>query len=214
VRERRGPFFHVAAPRKAKPIENKMRFSTLTGTTVSLAVDDSETVADVVSRLRTTIAFEGDVSMILDGDRVPHDENIARLKASERVVTVTDVIGEFPPVFMQVITAVNSFVCKPIMYISANGQPTLSDAFVLSLKPLLIQQKQRKCIAITVNVADETVFFMMRNAEDLLLLAYQNAHFTYNLARIITNFDSENAVPVVVTSLNPAHTSIFLQNFP
>ena len=87
---------------------------------------------------------------------------------------------------MQVIMAVNSFVCKPIMHISANGQPTLSDAFVLSLKPLLIQQKQRKCIAITVNVADETVSFMMRNAEDLLLLAYQNAHFTYNLARIIT----------------------------
>ena len=152
--------------------------------------------------------------MILDGDRVPHDENIARLKASERVVTVTDVVGKFPPVFMQVITAVNSFVCKPIMYIAANGQPTLSDAFVLSLKPLLIQQKQRKCIAITVNVADETVSFMMRNAEDLLLLAYQNAHFTYNLARIITNFDSENSVPVVVTSLNPAYTSIFFQNFP
>ena len=190
-----------------------MRFSTLTGTRVSLAVDDSETVADVVSRLRTTITFKGDVTMILDGDCIPHDENIALLKASERVVTVTDVIGKFRPVFMQVITAVNSFACKPIMYISANGQPTLSDAFVLSLKPLLIKRKQRKCIAITVNLADETVFFMMRNAEDLLLLAYQNAHFTYNLARIITNFDSENAVPVVVTSLNPAYTSILLKKF-
>ena len=83
-----------------------MRFSTLTGTRVSLAVDDSETVADVVSRLRTAIAFEGDVSVIFDGDRVPHNENIARLKASERVVTVTDAIGKFPPVFMQIITAV------------------------------------------------------------------------------------------------------------
>ena len=190
-----------------------VRFGTIDGRVVTCDVLNDESVANTLSRVSKKFGIECAAARLCVGGRLL-DVNATWSSlsvVSGPVAILRDELITMPFAVALALLLINTSRIGPV--VDVEGGVRLHTRLLNVLRPML--QRSRGVILIGVDLETGSVTIMLHSVSDMLHSFVDTTDkFVRDFHHICWNFDERYVVPVVISTVNPVHTTLFLNSLP